>query len=551
MGVPPTVYAIANAAFATAYVVLGSAWLIVYSRRRSQAAALKAKKESRAAMRSSPGTKRWPPISFVCPVKGTHEGSSATWQALMHHGYEGPVEFVFVVQEKSDPAFAMLQEMIASGALKLSHRGDRVRLLVAGLTTRTSQKLHNLIHAIESLDDDEDRRVLMCDDDMLLAEGAVATLVAELDVPNTLAAGGFSCDVPAKPSVWSHAGSFFRLLLDVSASSGGANAAWGGLCMMRRADLRGDIPDGVMWHWKNGGYSDDWIITQVARRLGKRIANPPMLCLNFPHFRTRESMYNFLHRQFFVLDTYVEDPRSWTRQPHRVESYVLAHLMAFGGLLFAHAPPVTLIQMVSLAVRYGAGEPVAALLSSLDVVLLGVCVLIAMPFCLLGGCAAVTGQWQLVAALSAENVTRWERGGRWHLWLAVVGFHVYCAHTIIFSAEGIYGRNVVWSGVAYRKEAGRVASVRRLDAAADSEEPPELLAVPLLAKSEAELEGEPLMPAKSSAVGESARADDIVERTPLVDEADARKPLRHRRSLSGQILVPISRLPGGSLPPPG
>ena len=37
--------------------------------------------------------------------------------------------------------------------------------------------------------------------------------------------------------------------------------------MMRAADLHPALPDGVMHHWRNSGYSDDWIITQ-AHSLG-------------------------------------------------------------------------------------------------------------------------------------------------------------------------------------------------------------------------------------------------------------------------------------------
>jgi hypothetical protein len=51
--------------------------------------------------------------------------------------------------------------------------------------------------------------------------------------------------------------------------AGKANKAWGGCCMMRAADLHPALPEGVMQHWKNSGYSDDWIITQAhtLRRL--------------------------------------------------------------------------------------------------------------------------------------------------------------------------------------------------------------------------------------------------------------------------------------------
>ena len=70
--------------------------------------------------------------------------------------------------------------MLASGALKPSRAEDRVVTLVAGLATRNSQKLHNLIYAIERLPKDEGRLVLMLDDDMILGDKAVPVLVEEL-----------------------------------------------------------------------------------------------------------------------------------------------------------------------------------------------------------------------------------------------------------------------------------------------------------------------------------------------------------------------------------
>merc|ERR1719183_1402589 len=102
--------------------------------------------------------------------------------------------------------------------------------------------------------------------------------------------------------------------------------------MMRRADLGSDVPDGVMHHWRNSGYSDDWIITQVARRSGRRVVNPPWaLFLNVVDISTIPRFYNFMQRQLFVLDTYIQPAgtrRGAACEMHRIESAVLAHVMA-------------------------------------------------------------------------------------------------------------------------------------------------------------------------------------------------------------------------------
>ena len=87
-------------------------------------------------------------VAFVMPVKGTHSNSEASWLSQVNrHGYRGKVECIFVVQDESDPAYRLLLQMQSDGRLPT----DGVRVLVAGLTVRTSQKLHNLIYAIERI----------------------------------------------------------------------------------------------------------------------------------------------------------------------------------------------------------------------------------------------------------------------------------------------------------------------------------------------------------------------------------------------------------------
>ena len=100
---------------------------------------------------------------------------------------------------------------------------------------------------------------------------------------------------------------------------------------MRAADLHPALPEGVMQHWKNSGYSDDWIITQahtlrrlhtlraaatqvycpqclptayacmpaqVAVRSGRRVVNPPWaLFLNVVDIVSVGRFYNFMQAQ--------------------------------------------------------------------------------------------------------------------------------------------------------------------------------------------------------------------------------------------------------------
>jgi len=340
-------------------------------------------------------------------------------------------------------------------------------VLVAGLAQRTSQKLHNMVYAIERVDTSAEL-VLMLDDDMVMAPGAIDLLAFELKAdPSLLASSGFSCDVPSNGSLAAHVACIFRLLLEVSTSSGKAASAWGGCCMMRRKDLMGSVPDGVMQHWKNDGYSDDWIITQVARRHQRKIANPPLLFLNLVEFNTMRQVYNFLHRQFFVLDTYVqprrgESSRPWA-DPHRRASYLLASAMAVGGLFFAVGGALLLLQLgLLLSTTWASHETLGDRLSQPDVLSFLVCFVLAAPFSLLAGRSIVRAQTGLVATLSPEVGDRMRREGSWSLILAPIAFHLYTAMCPVFVVHGIFGQTVPWSGVRYHKLHGRVARIERL-----------------------------------------------------------------------------------------
>ena len=219
-----------------------------------------------------------------------------------------------------------------------------------------------------------------------------------------------------------------------------------------------------MEHWKNNAYSDDWVITQVANRLGRRVANPPLLFLNLAHFSSRQKLYNFLHRQIFVLDTYVEDTRCCCCQFNRLGSYLLAHLMGLMCLVFTAAPLLLAAQTGLLASQMLSDDsrPVEQLASP-EVLSMLACWLVAMPLCFLSGCAAVSGQSRLVDAISEVAGAHRRAKGRWNALVAPFGFQTFCALGVGFTMEGLYSNSVVWSNVRYTKKKGRVQRVHRLD----------------------------------------------------------------------------------------
>jgi hypothetical protein len=66
-----------------------------------------------------------------------------------------------------------IKQLQAQGSLPT----DGVKVLVAGLAQNTSQKLHNMIYAIERVDETAEL-VLMLDDDMLMVRAPVPPCIA-------------------------------------------------------------------------------------------------------------------------------------------------------------------------------------------------------------------------------------------------------------------------------------------------------------------------------------------------------------------------------------
>lgn len=67
------------------------------------------------------------------------------WRSQLDLLYNGPLEFIFVVQSKSDPAYAALQQLLAEYCAAGVGLDRPIRLLVAGDAHRCSQKIHKCV----------------------------------------------------------------------------------------------------------------------------------------------------------------------------------------------------------------------------------------------------------------------------------------------------------------------------------------------------------------------------------------------------------------------
>ncbi len=82
------------------------------------------------------------PISVIVPVKGLDEGRTHAIRQLTSQRSDAPREWLFCVEDESDPAVPELRAVAATDP-------DRVRVVITGPCGERLGKLHNLIEGIE------------------------------------------------------------------------------------------------------------------------------------------------------------------------------------------------------------------------------------------------------------------------------------------------------------------------------------------------------------------------------------------------------------------
>ncbi|KAK9803983.1 hypothetical protein WJX72_010372 [[Myrmecia] bisecta] len=216
--------------------------------------------------------------------------------------YDGPLEFLFVVDDCQDAAHAAVHSVI-----QRAPKGLEARVLIAGAATSNSQKIHNIqtgIWAAESAH----KYVLCLDDDVVLHPGSLQMLVDSMEAqPDMFMATGYPFDLPPPhSSVLTYCVMVYHLPLLIAFSiRQHTQFVWGGCMLFPLQDMRSDRY-GIMQAWSDGGYSDDLIVAAKCGEHGLQILCPSFSIL--PQWLEGECglrrYWNYLRRQLYVMDTY-------------------------------------------------------------------------------------------------------------------------------------------------------------------------------------------------------------------------------------------------------
>ncbi|KAK4778008.1 hypothetical protein SAY87_018195 [Trapa incisa] len=242
-----------------------------------------------------------PRVSVVMPLKGFGEHNLHNWRSQITSLYGGPLEFLFVVESIEDPAYRAVSLLISD------FKGEvEAKIIIAGLSTTCSQKIHNQLIGVQNMHKDS-KYVLFLDDDVRLHPGSIGALTAEMEKnPEIFIQTGYPLDLPSG-SLGSYCIYEYHMPCSMGFATGGKTFfLWGGCMMMHADDFRYDRY-GVVSGLSDGGYSDDMTLAAIAGAHKQLITSPPVAV--FPHPLSSDLSFsrywNYLRKQTFVLESYV------------------------------------------------------------------------------------------------------------------------------------------------------------------------------------------------------------------------------------------------------
>jgi hypothetical protein len=284
--------------------------------------------EDLATQRSS-----YPSVAIVLPIRGYRPNSIRNWQAIVTLDYpsndpsNNDLEFIFVMEDKHDPAHTVIQKLVKSTnnfSTDLNNRSARI--VYSGLASNSSQKIHNLIAGISAATAGNSKTkttarpllpykyILCLDDDVHLHPTALSSIIRDMEASHgeLRIATGYPFDIPSEHAgILSYAALAYHLPLVIGFSlNERTHFVWGGCMLFRAEDVRPeDDLLGFLSCWAAGGYSDDLTVAARCTELGVQVFCPSYAI--FPQYLDAEysplRYWNYLRRQLVVLDTYASD----------------------------------------------------------------------------------------------------------------------------------------------------------------------------------------------------------------------------------------------------
>lgn len=270
--------------------------LLIFFSYRSYSGGVKYLKYFRDRLDSPPSDFR-PFATIFAPCKGLDDGLGENLEALTRQNYPG-YEIVFVVDDRDDPAAAVIEETRGKTATP-------TKLIVAPTAKNSGQKVENLREAVLHADERSGAFVFV-DSDARPGNDWLSALISPLSDESVGVATGYRWFVPERQNL---AGELLSAWNASIASALGpetsSNFCWGGSMAIRR-DVFERIDMREKW---SGTLSDDFAVTRAVKAAGLAIYFVPQALTASTGNCTFRGLFEFTNRQMKI--TRVNADKLW------------------------------------------------------------------------------------------------------------------------------------------------------------------------------------------------------------------------------------------------
>lgn len=236
-----------------------------------------------------PAEENGPPVVVIVPCKGDSEPAREFFRRLMAQRYR-PFRVILVVESERDSACNLMQ---------LPGMAERTELVIAGLAQNSSQKVANVIAALDRVRP-EDAILVQADADHRPPPEWIGQLVQPLLAKTADVVTGYRLQIPGTPAL----GSCLAAAMDAAVTTsvrpkapvlcwGGCTAAWRET--WERVRFRQELV---------GSFNDDMLASRLFEQASLRIAMPRHMILPMAANYSLEGLVNFAPRQYLQVRKY-------------------------------------------------------------------------------------------------------------------------------------------------------------------------------------------------------------------------------------------------------
>lgn len=250
----------------------------------------------RRASEAFPGSYA-PPLTLMVPCRGLDPGLDRNLSAFLDLEYPD-WQLLLVTDDQADASVPVIRSLLERSA------HTQVRLLFSGKARGRSQKVHNLLHALDHLRP-RDRVLVFGDSDIRPDRLWLRHLVAPLEDHEVGASTGYRWYLPQKGGFGSVLRSVWNAGISSLMSEGNSYFAWGGAMAIRR-----EVFDScaVADHWQHT-LSDDLSLSRAVKAGGRSIRFQPR-CLSFSYEdASLRDLLGWSRRQLAITRVY--HPNLW------------------------------------------------------------------------------------------------------------------------------------------------------------------------------------------------------------------------------------------------